>query len=105
MRAGVLTVLLLLVGVAATGAAVAALFVSDPPALLHCRLPAAARHELGKTTFVSDDSGRTLGTVPSPRNREPLPLARMSPWLAKATVAVEDRRFWTRETPIDALAI
>src|SRR5262249_21692836 len=29
----------------------------------------------------------------------------MSPWLAKATVAIEDRRFWTRETAIDAVAI
>jgi penicillin-binding protein 1A len=105
MRAGVLTALLLFAGIAATGAAVAALFVSDPPALLHCRLPATPRHELGQTTFVSDASGRTLGTVPSPRNREPVPLARMSPWLSRATVAVEDRRFWTRETPIDAVAI
>jgi len=101
----VLTALLLIAGVAAGGAAVAALFVSDPPALLHCRLPATPTRALGTTTFVSDDSGNVLGAVPSPRNREPVPLARMSPWLAKATVAVEDRRFWTRETAIDAVAI
>src|SRR5689334_7445963 len=105
VRAAVLTALLLIAGVAAGGAAVAALFVSDPPALLHCRLPATPRRALGTTTFVSDDSGNVLGAVPSPRNREPVPLARMSPWLAKATVAVEDRRFWTRETAIDAVAI
>jgi penicillin-binding protein 1A len=101
----VLTAAILIAGVTAAGAAVAALFVSDPPALLHCRLPATPRRALGNTTFVSDESGDALGAVPSTRNREPVPLARMSPWLAKATVAIEDRRFWTRETAIDAVAI
>jgi penicillin-binding protein 1A len=32
--------------------------------------------------------------VPSIRSRQPVALARMSPWLSKATVAIEDRRFW-----------
>jgi penicillin-binding protein 1A len=105
VRAAVLTAVVLLVAVAASGAAVAALFVSDPPALLHCALPSAPTREIGDTTFVDDASGQPLGAVPSSRNREPVPLATMSPWLAKATVAVEDRRFWTRETAIDAVAI
>ena len=100
-----LTVVVLIAGVAAAGAAVAALFISDPPALLHCRLPPAPTRQVGTTTFVDDDGGRPLGAVPSTRNREPVPLAQMSRWLAKATVAVEDRRFWTRETAIDAVAI
>src|SRR5215475_15297408 len=103
MRAAVLTVVVVVAGVAGAGAAVAALFVSDPPALLGCRLPPAPTQDT--TTFVDDADGNPLGVVPSPRNREPVPLAQMSPWLAKATVAVEDRRFWTRETAIDAVAI
>jgi penicillin-binding protein 1A len=99
----VLTTAVLLVAVAGAGVAVAALFVSDPPALLGCTLPPAPPQH--STTFVDDDTGQPLGAVPSPRNREPVPLASMSPWLAKATVAVEDRRFWTRDTAIDAVGI
>ena len=32
--------------------------------------------------------------MPSATNRQPLALAKMSPWLPKATVAIEDARFW-----------
>jgi len=35
-----------------------------------------------------------LGTIPAKKNRQQLTLAQMSPWLPKATIAIEDRRFW-----------
>jgi penicillin-binding protein 1A len=39
--------------------------------------------------------GSLLGTVPTGRNREPVALWRMSRWLPRASVAIEDRRFWS----------
>src|SRR5206468_9390341 len=38
--------------------------------------------------------GSLLGAIPAERNREPVRLAHVSPWVAKATVAIEDRRFY-----------
>ena len=32
--------------------------------------------------------------IPAERNRQPVPLSRISPWMPKATVAIEDRRFY-----------
>jgi penicillin-binding protein 1A len=85
--------------------ALALLFVDDPPALLRCDLGAAHARVLGRNSFVEAADGTRLGAVPSTWNREPVPLARMSPWLPKATVAIEDARFWTRGTAIDVKAI
>ena len=91
--------------VAGACAAVAVLFVDDPPALLRCDLASARARVLGRNTFLEASSGLRLGSVPSTWNREPVPLARMSPWLPKATVAIEDRRFWTRRSALDVEAI
>ena len=44
--------------------------------------------------LVYTSNGSLLGVVPSTTNRQPMPLAHMSPWLPKATIAIEDRRFW-----------
>ena len=86
-------------------AAVAVVFVTDPPALVRCDLASQHARELGRSTFVTASDGSRLGVVPSTRNREPVPLASMSPWLVKATVATEDARFWTRAGALDAEAI
>jgi penicillin-binding protein 1A len=86
-------------------AAAAVLFVDDPPALLRCDLGSAHARVLGQNTFLETSDGLRLGAVPSTWNREPMPLTRMSPWLAKATVAIEDRRFWTRHSALDLEAI
>ena len=91
--------------VAGAGWALAVLFVDDPPALLGCDLDSAHARALGRNSFIEAAGGVRLGTVPSTWNREPVPLARMSPWLAKATVAIEDRRFWTRHSALDVQAI
>jgi penicillin-binding protein 1A len=49
---------------------------------------------IGQNSFVYAADGSLLGSIPAEKNREPVPLSRMSPWLSKATVAVEDRRYY-----------
>jgi penicillin-binding protein 1A len=48
----------------------------------------------GENSFLYTDNGQLLGVVPSATNRQPLPLAQISPSLPQATVAIEDARFW-----------
>src|SRR3954453_9179319 len=45
-------------------------------------------------SFVYAANGSLLGSIPAEKNRQPVALAQMSPWLPKATVAIEDRRFY-----------
>ena len=49
---------------------------------------------IGQNTFVYAADGSLLGSIPAERNRQPVRLSRMSRWLPKATVAIEDRRFY-----------
>ena len=105
-RRGVLLALVLLTAlVTGACAAVAGVFVKNPAALVRCDLGSLHARPLGSSTFVAASNGVRLGAVPSTRNREPVPLGRMSPWLPKATVAVEDARFWTRSSALDLKAI
>jgi penicillin-binding protein 1A len=104
-RAIALAFCLTVVLVAGACVAAAGEFVSDPAALVRCDLGAQHLRALGRSTFVSASDGSRLGAVPSTRNREPVPYARMSPWLGRATVAVEDARFWTRPGALDLEAI
>src|SRR5579862_489978 len=59
-----------------------------------CSLSDLRPLSLGSNSFLYTDNGNLLGVVPSATNRQPLPLSQMSPWLAEATVAIEDARFW-----------
>src|SRR5919199_2138341 len=45
-------------------------------------------------SFVYAANGTLLGSIPAERNRQPVPLERISRWMRKATVAIEDRRFY-----------
>ena len=75
---------------ALSGAAFAALWIFFPyPAEKLDRFPAGVR--------IVDREGRLLRVYPSARGefRFPVRLDEMSPWLLKATVAVEDRRFYS----------
>jgi penicillin-binding protein 1A len=45
-------------------------------------------------TFVYAANGSLLGSIPAEKNRQPVALSQMSPWMAKAMVAIEDRRFY-----------
>jgi penicillin-binding protein 1A len=59
-----------------------------------CDLNSLRPVEIGQNSFVYADDGSLLGSIPAERNREPVPTRRMSKWLPRATVAIEDRRFW-----------
>jgi penicillin-binding protein 1A len=59
-----------------------------------CSLDSLRPVDIGANSFVYADDGSLLGSIPAERNREPVALGRISPWLTKATIAVEDRRFW-----------
>jgi penicillin-binding protein 1A len=49
---------------------------------------------IGQNSFVYAADGSLLGAIPAERNRQPIKLAQMSAWISKATVAIEDRRFY-----------
>jgi len=73
-----------------TGAAITGRAVIFGACDLHSLRPVT----LGENSFLYASDGSLLGVVPSTTNRQPLRLDRMSPWLPKATVAIEDNRFW-----------
>jgi penicillin-binding protein 1A len=59
-----------------------------------CDLNTLRPVEIGANSFVYAYDGSLLGSIPAERNREPVTSAQMSKWLPRATVAIEDRRFW-----------
>ena len=59
-----------------------------------CDLKSLRPISLGSNSFVFASNGTRLGVVPSTRNRQPLRLDQMSGWMPKATIAIEDRRFY-----------
>jgi penicillin-binding protein 1A len=59
-----------------------------------CDLSALRPVDVGQNSFLFAADGSRLGSIPAERNREPVTLRRTGPWLAKATVAVEDKRFY-----------
>ena len=89
-----LMVVLLLVVAALSGAAALVLVARSPGPIIGCDLAAARPHPVGRVSLVSAADGTRLGIVPAGHHREPVALGRMSRWLAPATVAIEDRRFW-----------
>jgi 1A family penicillin-binding protein len=54
-------------------------------------LPAGA---MPQTTQFVDAEGRLIASMSGGVNRKPVKLSEISPWLIKATLAVEDRRFY-----------
>ena len=91
--AGVLTVLVVLL-LAAAAASLLGAAVAPTVIKTQCDLSSLKPISLGTNSFVAARDNSLLGTIPAKRNRQQLTLAQMSPWLAKATVAIEDRRFW-----------
>jgi penicillin-binding protein 1A len=59
-----------------------------------CDLNSLRPVEIGQNSFVYADDGSVLGSIPADRNREPVRISKMSPWLPRATTAIEDRRFY-----------
>ena len=86
---GLLLILAAVVAAVVLGAAVAPTVIRS-----QCDLASLKPISIGTNSFVVARNDSLLGTIPSKKNRQQLSLAQMSPWLAKATVAIEDRRFW-----------
>ncbi|MGH3133280.1 MAG: transglycosylase domain-containing protein [Gaiellaceae bacterium] len=59
-----------------------------------CDLDSLREIRIGENTFVYAADGSLLGAIPAERNREAVRASEMSPWIRKATIAVEDRRFF-----------
>ena len=59
-----------------------------------CDLSALREVRIGQNTFIYAADGSQLGSIPAERNRQVVPLSSMSPWMPKATIAIEDRRFY-----------
>jgi penicillin-binding protein 1A len=59
-----------------------------------CDLKALTPVAVGENSFVFAADGSELGVIPAERNRTPVSRAQISPWVPKATVAIEDRRFY-----------
>jgi penicillin-binding protein 1A len=85
LASGILGTLLVLVISGFTGAAV---WMSS------CDLNSLKPVEVGQNSFVYAFDGSLLGSIPAEKNRQPVDLDQMSEWVPKATVAIEDRRFW-----------
>jgi penicillin-binding protein 1A len=88
------TLIILTIVVIVIGAAVAASFGGAAAALDNCSLSSLRPVSMGQKSFVYDGLGRQMASIPSERNRQPVALANVSPWLRKATIAIEDRRFY-----------
>ena len=84
-----LTAAALIVLVAATAAITGPTILSS-----FCSLSDLRPLSLGSNSFLYTDNDKLLGVVSSATNRQPLKLSQMSPWLRKATVAIEDARFY-----------
>ncbi len=77
-----------LVFLAATGFTGAAVFLSS------CNLKSLKPVEVGENSFIFAANGSLLGSIPAEKNRQPVALRRISSWAPKATIAIEDRRFY-----------
>ena len=87
---GFVLVIILIVAAGAGGS----LFMGNRYLAAGCTLKSLRPISLGQNSFLFAKDGSLLGAVPSKRNRQPLKLGQISPWLAKGTVAIEDRRFY-----------
>jgi penicillin-binding protein 1A len=91
-RNAVAVVLVLLFGIPAvialTGLGAAAAFKNS------CTLSSLQPVQIGSNSFVYAADGSLLGSIPAEHNRQPVPLKQVSPWMAKAVISVEDRRFY-----------
>jgi penicillin-binding protein 1A len=82
------TLLVILLAIIASGVGAVAKFRSD------CSLNELKAVQIGENSFVYAANGSLLGAIPAERNRTPVALWRVSPWMSKATVAIEDHRFY-----------
>ena len=80
------------------GAAIGAGFAGGAADLReNCNLKELSPARPGINTFVYAADGSLLGSIPAEKNREPVPLNRISKWMQRATIAIEDRRFYEHD--------
>jgi penicillin-binding protein 1A len=60
-----------------------------------CNLSSLRPVTIGSNSFVYAADGSLLGSIPAEHNRQPVALKRVSSWMTRATIAVEDRRFYS----------
>src|SRR6266496_29131 len=73
---------------------VAASFTGAAVWMSSCNLNSLKPVEVGENSFIYAADGSLLGSIPAEKNRQPVPMARISSWVPKATIAIEDRRFY-----------
>src|SRR5829696_7291042 len=62
-----------------------------------CDLNSLQQVEIGSNTFIYAADNSRLGVIPAERNRQHVSFNRISDWMPKATVAIEDRRFYQHD--------
>jgi penicillin-binding protein 1A len=90
-------VLVSILAIVLTGGGVlaAAAFTGAQAFLSSCSLASLKPVSIGENSFVYAADGSLLGSIPAEQNRQPVALDQMSPLLAQATVAIEDKRFYS----------
>ncbi|MGH3053146.1 MAG: transglycosylase domain-containing protein [Gaiellaceae bacterium] len=73
---------------------VAGVFAGASAALSNCNLASLKPVLIGQNSFVYAADGSLLGAIPAERNRQPVRLQEMSDSVERATIAIEDRRFY-----------
>ena len=91
----IVTIIALLLTTA--GVLAAAAFTGAQAFLNSCSLASLKPVSIGENSFVYAADGSLLGSIPAEQNRQPVALDQMSPLLAQATVAIEDRRFYSHD--------
>jgi penicillin-binding protein 1A len=76
---------------------VAAAFTGAQAFRQSCSLASLQPVSIGQNSIVYAADDSILGVIPAEKNREPVKLEAMSPLLAQATVAIEDRRFYNHD--------
>jgi penicillin-binding protein 1A len=94
-RFALVTLAVLLLGGA--GVLGAGLFAGAQAFINSCSLDSLKAVSIGENSFVYAANGLVLGAIPAEQNRQPVALDQMSPFLTQATVAVEDRRFYSHD--------
>jgi penicillin-binding protein 1A len=90
-------VLVSILAIVLTGIAVlvAAAFTGAQAFVNSCSLASLKPVSIGQNSFVYAADGSLLGSIPAEQNRQPVALDQISPLLAEATVAIEDKRFYS----------
>src|SRR5262249_55519581 len=59
-----------------------------------CTLASLRPVKIGQNSFVYAADGSLLGAIPAEQNRQPVSLNKISPWVVRAVIATEDKRFY-----------